>query len=194
MQRIGIFGGSFNPIHEGHLAVAQSIIAAHQVDEVWLMISPQNPLKQASELAPEALRFAMAQRAVQNIPHLRVSDFEWQLPRPSFTWRTMEALRSSYPELAFSLIIGADNWHNFSRWAKHEQLLQEYPLWVYPREGYPIDATSLPNGVQLIDAPLFPYSSTDIRERLQQGRCTRGMLPEEITELAKTVYAVPPQS
>lgn len=101
MRRIGIFGGSFNPIHVGHLAVAQKVIDQGLVDEVWLMVSPQNPLKQtASDLAPEQDRLALTRAAVEDFPHIVAADFEMQLPRPSYTWRTMEALRQHYPEHA----------------------------------------------------------------------------------------------
>ena len=99
MRRIGIFGGSFNPIHLGHLAVAQRVVDQGLVDEVWLMVSPQNPLKQAAtDLAPEQDRLALARQAVEDFPHIVAADFEMQLPRPSYTWRTMEALRHHYPE------------------------------------------------------------------------------------------------
>lgn len=193
MRRIGIFGGSFNPIHVGHLAVAQKVIDQGLVDEVWLMVSPQNPLKQtASDLAPEQDRLVLTRAAVEDFPHIVAADFEMQLPRPSYTWRTMEALRQHYPEHAFSLIIGADNWVNFSRWAHHDDLLAEYPLLVYPREGYPISPETLPTTVQLIDAPLFPFSSTNIRARLSTGEDVEEMLPHCIIEAAQHIYAAIP--
>ena len=193
MQRIGIFGGSFNPIHVGHLAVAQKVIDQGLVDEVWLMVSPQNPLKQtASDLAPEQDRLALTRAAVEDFPHIVAADFEMQLPRPSYTWRTMEALRQHYPEHAFSLIIGADNWVNFSRWAHHDDLLAEYPLLFDPREVYPISPETLPTTVQLIDAPLFPFSSTNIRARLSTGEDVEEMLPHCITEAAQHIYAAIP--
>lgn len=190
MRRIGIFGGSFNPIHLGHLAVAQRVIDQGLVDEVWLMVSPQNPLKQAAtDLAPEQERLALARQAVEDFPKIIASDFEMQLPRPSYTWRTMQALRQQYPEYAFSLIIGADNWVNFSRWAHHDDLLAEYPLLVYPREGNPIFPETLPPTVHIIDAPLFLFSSTNIRARLAAGEDVKEMIPACIIDAAQRIYA-----
>jgi nicotinate-nucleotide adenylyltransferase len=192
MQRIGIFGGSFNPIHLGHLAVARKVIEQGLVDEVWLMVSPQNPLKQAAtDLIPEQDRLALARQAVEDCPRILASDFEMQLPLPSYTWRTMEALRERYPNYAFSLIIGADNWVNFSRWAHHEALLAEYPLLVYPREGYPIASETLPSSVHIIDAPLFPFSSTSIRNLLADGKDVEKMIPACIIDAAQRLYAAP---
>lgn len=189
MRRIGVFGGSFNPIHLGHLAVAQAVIHQNLVDEVWLMVSPQNPLKQAAtDLAPEQDRLALARLAVKDCSNVFVSDFEMLLPRPSYTWRTMEALQEKYLEQRFSLIIGADNWLNFNRWAQHEALLAAYPLLVYPREGYPISADTLPPSVHLIDAPLFPFSSTTIRESIKNGASVEQQIPTSILTAAKTLY------
>lgn len=190
MRRIGIFGGSFNPIHLGHIAVAQQVLKEGWVDEVWLMVSPQNPLKQAAtDLAPETVRLAMAQTAVRDFEGIRVSDFEMSLPRPSYTWRTLEALCEAHPDCTFSLIIGADNWVNFSKWAHHEELLARYPLLVYPREGYPIDEKVLPASVHVVHAPLFPQSSTSIRERIQRGDSVDQLIPSCIVERAVQVYA-----
>ena len=189
MHRIGVFGGSFNPIHLGHLAVAQAVIHQNLVDEVWLMVSPQNPLKQAAtDLAAEQDRLALARLAVKNCNNVFVSDFEMQLPRPSYTWRTMEALQEKYIEQRFSLIIGADNWLNFNRWAHHEALLAAYPLLVYPREGYPISADTLPPSVHLIDAPLFPFSSTSIRESIKNGASVEQQIPTSILTAAEKLY------
>lgn len=189
MHRIGVFGGSFNPIHLGHLAVAQAVIHQNLVDEVWLMVSPQNPLKQAAtDLAAEQDRLALARLAVKDCSNVFVSDFEMQLPRPSYTWHTMEALQKKYPEQRFSLIIGADNWLNFNRWAQYEELLAAYPLLVYPREGYPISADTLPPSVHLIDAPLFPFSSTSIRESIRNGTSVEQQIPTSILAAAKTLY------
>jgi len=189
MRRIGVFGGSFNPIHLGHLAVAQAVIHQNLVDEVWLMVSPQNPLKQtATDLAAEQDRLTLARLAVKDCSNGFVSDFEMQLPRPSYTWRTMEALQKQYPQQQFSLIIGADNWLNFNRWAQYEELLAAYPLLVYPRKGYPISADTLPPSVHLIDAPLFPFSSTSIRKSIKNGASVEQQIPTSILTAAEKLY------
>lgn len=190
MRRIGIFGGSFNPIHLGHLAVAQKVIADDWVDEVWLMVSPQNPLKQsATDLATETARLALAREAVRDYSHILVSDFELHLPKPSYTWRTMKALRERHSDCTFSLIIGADNWENFSRWARHEDLLEKHTLLVYPREDYVIDQSTLPPTVHLVDAPLFPQHSTNIRQRIKEGLTVEHLLPPSIIASATKLYS-----
>ena len=116
MQRTGIFGGSFNPIHNGHIALAQQLRKEASLDEVWLMVSPQNPLKQESDLLADHLRFMMAQKAVEDVEGIVASDFEFHLPKPSYTWHTLLALSQHYPDREFVLMIGGDNWAHFTRW------------------------------------------------------------------------------
>lgn len=185
MARIGIFGGSFNPVHNGHIGLAQAIVAQGLVDEIWLMVSPRNPLKPADGLLDEALRLKLAEAAVRDCPGLCASDFEFSLPRPSYTWNTLSALQRQRPADRFSLIIGADNWHLFHRWAHHEDILQHYNIIMYPRPGFPVNNESLPQGVRMVDAPLFPWSSTEIREALRAGREVAGMLPPAVEEMLK---------
>ena len=134
-RRIGIFGGSFNPVHLGHTALAAYICEQGLVDEVWMMVSPQNPLKQNLELLDEQHRLAMLRLAVAPYPTLQACDFEFHLPRPSYTYHTLQALREAYPEHTFSLIIGEDNWQNFHRWYRGEDILSETPIIVYPRNS-----------------------------------------------------------
>ena len=133
MKRIGIFGGSFNPIHLGHTALAAYICEQELVDEVWLMVSPQNPLKQNRALLNEAERLAMARLATAPYPMLRACDFEFTLPRPSYTYHTLQALCKAYPDCEFSLIIGEDNWQCFDHWYRGEDIARETPIIVYPR-------------------------------------------------------------
>ena len=114
MKRIGLFGGSFNPVHLGHTALAAYVCEQGHVDEVWMMVSPQNPLKQNLELLDEQHRLAMMQLAVAPYPALKACDFEFHLPRPSYTYHTLQALRTAYPDNTFSLIIGEDNWQNYT--------------------------------------------------------------------------------
>lgn len=185
MIRTGIFGGSFNPIHHGHIGLAQHILAQQLVDEVWLMVSPQNPLKQQTDLINEDIRLTMAQKAVEHIHGIEACDFEFRLPRPSYTWNTLQKLEEQYPQRKFSLIIGADNWLVFHRWAHHEDLLQRYPILIYPREGSNVDRTALPNNAMLLDTPLFPYSSTEIRERLAAGEFPADLIPDTVAEILR---------
>lgn len=183
-MRTAIFGGSFNPIHRGHIALADFVVQGGWTDEVWLLVSPQNPLKAAAGLLPEQLRLALAQQATENYDRIKVSDFEFHLPRPSFTYKTLAALRESYPDRSFQILIGADNWSCFNRWAHHEELLRDYELLVYPRQGYDIHTASLPSNVRFVPAPLFPFSSTQLREMLLRGEDLSGILPQEINKTA----------
>ena len=183
-MRTAIFGGSFNPIHRGHIALADFVVQGGWTDEVWLLVSPQNPLKAAAGLLPEQLRLALAQQATENYDRIKVSDFEFNLPRPSFTYKTLAALRESHPDRSFQILIGADNWSCFNRWARHEELLRDYELLVYPREGYDIHTASLPPNVRFVPAPLFPFSSTQLREMLLRGEDLSDILPQEINKTA----------
>lgn len=135
-MRIGLFGGSFNPIHNGHVALGREMLSAVALDEVWYMVSPQNPLKKtAGDLAPEEIRFVLTQKALEDEPRLKASDYEFNLPRPSYTWNTLQHLTQDYPDDEFVLIIGGDNWECFDRWAHYEDILREYEIAVYPRRG-----------------------------------------------------------
>lgn len=194
MLRTGIFGGTFNPIHLGHTALAASVCEQGLVDEVWLMVSPQNPWKQNLELLDEDMRLAMTRLAVASYPMLHACDFEFHLPRPSYTYHTLQALRKAYPDREFSLIIGEDNWEGFHRWFRHEDILRETPIIVYPRgEGSQIanhnqelplalSDGELRCGIQVIDSPLLPCSSTEIRALLAEGKDTSHMLHPAVAQ------------
>ena len=185
MKDVGIFGGSFNPIHYGHLRLAEYFVNSGRVDEVWLLVSPQNPLKERGMLLDASFRLELARAAVSGHAGIEASDFEFSLPLPSYTWRTLRALTEAYADCRFSLIIGADNWARFDRWARHDEILARYPLLIYPREGYPIDATTLPQGVSLAQAPLFPYSSTAVREQIRRGAPLTDMIPTCVVSLLR---------
>jgi len=164
-MRIAIYGGTFNPIHIGHTSLAQSLVEKQIVDEVWLMVSPQNPHKEA-DAAPYEDRLAMAQLATQGMEGIRVSDFERNLPIPSYTYTTLTLLSEQYPQHQFYLVIGADNWANFPRWYHATDILCTYPILIYPRPNHPVDLTTAPKGssVTIIETPLYDISSTDIRQ------------------------------
>lgn len=170
-MNIGIFGGSFNPIHLGHTALAQYICNLGLVDEVWLMVSPQNPLKVDCELLDENIRLELARLAVEDFPFIQACDFEFHLPRPSYTYITLNELAKAYPEHTFSLIIGGDNWDLFPRWRNSEQILANHRVIVYPRSdaSVPENAALYPNCHFLTTAPLLPISSTAVREAIRRG-------------------------
>ena len=191
MKRIGIFGGSFNPIHLGHTALAAYICEQGLVDEVWLMVSPHNPLKENSTLIDEQERLTMARLAVAPYPTLRACGFEFTLPRPSYTYHTLQALRKAYPDYEFSLIIGEDNWQCFDRWYRGEDIARETPIIVYPRGveglGLSVESKSQLSIVNcqlsiLKSPPLLPYSSTEVRHHIAAGQETSHMLHPDVAQ------------
>ena len=161
-----IYGGSFNPIHTGHIALGQWLVRHDFVDELWFLVSPQNPLKPASGLLDDEARLRLTRLAIGRKRRLKVSDFEFHLPRPSYMVHTLEALRTAYPDRDFVLVIGADNWHRFPQWYKSDEILRHHRLLIYPRSGFPIDEAALPTGVTLVHTPLYDLSSTQIREAI----------------------------
>ncbi len=171
MIETGIFGGSFNPIHKGHVQLAEYLCREKGLEEVWFLISPRNPFKQSSpDLLNEEARLHLTRLAIRNHPRLQASDFEFALPRPSYTVDTLRALRTTYPDRSFTLIIGADNWLAFDRWKSPEEILRHHRILVYPRPGFPIPATDrLPSGVEVANAPLSSLSSTEIRQSIARN-------------------------
>jgi nicotinate-nucleotide adenylyltransferase len=178
--RTGIFGGSFNPVHIGHLALANYLCEYGEVDEVWFLVSPQNPFKQQSELLDDHTRLELVQRAVAGYSRFRASDFEFSLPRPSYTIHTLQALSAAYPEREFYLIIGADNWLSFNRWKDYDKIIEEYPIYIYPRRSYDIDERSLPANVKLCHAPIIEISSTQIRQGISEGKNMNYFIPRPV--------------
>lgn len=171
-MRIGIYGGSFNPIHKGHTELAASIVQQGLVDELWLLVSPLNPLKQGetSDIAEYEHRLSMARLATEDIEGVKVSDFEKNLPLPSYTITTLGELHKAYPEHDFVLVIGADNWERFPRWYHAQEIIDTYSILIYRRPGCEMDETLLPPSVQVVDTPLYDISSTEIRESVKKGR------------------------
>lgn len=180
MADIGIFGGSFNPIHKGHVSLARQLLRKVALDEVWLLVSPQNPLKPQSSLLDDGMRLEMARLALAEEPDIKASDYEFHLPRPSYTWNTLQHLSQDYPQHRFTLIIGADNWHVFSQWRNSSDIIANYPIVIYPRDGYPVDAASLPLSVRLVNTRLYNMSSTLVRQLIAEGRGVRRYLHPEV--------------
>ena len=176
---IAIFGGSFNPIHNGHIALAQAVLRQCGVDEVWLMVSPQNPLKQGdSDLLDDQLRLEMARKALEGVDGVKACDYEFHLPKPSFTWNTLQHLSKDYPDYTFILLIGGDNWAHFQRWRYWKDILWHHNVVVYPRDQYP----------GTIDVPLLPVSSTEIRRKVRAGESIQGLVPDSIVPLVEKYY------
>ncbi len=175
-----LFFGSFNPIHVGHLIIANTMLQQGGVDEVWLVVSPQNPLKERATLLADHHRLQMVQRAVDDNYRLRVCDIEMHLPIPSYTVVTLAALQDKYPDREFCLVMGSDNLATFDRWRNYQYILDNYHLLVYPRPGSEhCKFASHPN-VTLVDVPMIDISSSYIRQQIAAGRDVRYLLTEPV--------------
>ena len=182
-MRIGLFGGSFNPIHNAHIALARTICEEARLDEVWFMVSPQNPLKQAQDLLDENERYEMVKLALESQAKvLKASNYEFHLERPSYTWKTLRALKKDFPQHEFSLIIGGDNWKAFPRWAHNEEILANHHIYIYPREDSEIDEATLPKNVHLIHTPKINITSTMLREMVRNGKDISAFVPEKVAK------------
>ncbi len=199
---IGLFGGSFNPIHNGHIRLAKALLEEAGLDEVWFMVSPQNPFKQNQQLLDDNKRFQLVLIALKDEPNLKACAFEFNLPKPSYTWNTLQALEKTYPDNRFTILIGGDNWAAFDKWFRYEDILQRYPIVVYPRENPefirqgssassqvssfkypPTSSTQHPAPIpriRIANTPFINISSTQIRQRIQEGKSVRGLVPTDV--------------
>jgi len=176
-RRVGLLFGSFNPIHIGHLILAEHFATRTDLAEVWLVVSPQNPFKVGAELLPEAQRLQFVAQAIAGNSRLRAEDIEFELPRPSYTIATLDALRSRHPGTDFVLLMGGDNLPGLPRWQQAERILREVDIYVYPRPGNPLPDLALFPRVQVMQAPLLDISATYVRESLRTGRSIRYLVP-----------------
>ncbi|MDO4511518.1 MAG: nicotinate (nicotinamide) nucleotide adenylyltransferase [Bacteroidales bacterium] len=180
-MKIGIFGGSFNPVHVGHAIIANYVIQHCGLDRLWLMVSPLSPFKVARGEHYDVERLRMVEMVSNKLEHVETSGFEFTLPRPSYTADTLNALKAKFPEHEFFLIIGADNWVAFDRWDRHEEILAHHKIMIYPRSGYEIVIPDhLADTVQVINAPLVEVSSTEIREGLARMNNMSFYLPDDV--------------
>lgn len=180
MRRTALFFGSFNPIHVGHLIIANTMQQHEGIDEVWLVVSPQNPLKERAGLLADHHRLQMVQRALDDNYNLKVCDIEMHLPIPSYTVVTLAALGEKYPDREFCLIMGSDNLDNLHRWRNYEYILQNYHIYVYPRPGS--EQCQLRNhaNVTMVDVPMMDISSSYIRQQIKAGHDVRYLLTEPV--------------
>lgn len=178
--KTGIYGGSFNPIHNGHIALARHLLQEAELDEIWFVVSPQNPFKVQQQLLADDKRLLLVRKALAPYPQLVASDFEFSLPRPSYMWHTLQSMSAQWPDRELHLIIGADNWLCFDRWYHADDIRSTYPIIIYPRQGYDIEPSALPQGVRLVNTPLYNVSSTEIRADVAAGRDISSKVPSTI--------------
>lgn len=181
-QNIGLYFGSFNPIHNGHLAIANYLLETTEMDEVWFVVSPQSPFKQEESLLDDEQRFAMVLLAIENSKRMRACDIEFSMPKPSYTINTLEALHKKYPNSNFALIMGADNLGTFHKWKNFEEIINHHRIYVYPRSHADKGSAGKHPSVIMIDAPLLDISSTTIREYIRSGKDAGPFLPEKVLE------------
>ena len=184
MKKTGIYSGSFNPIHFGHIRLANYLIKSKLVDDVLIIPSPQNPLKKQEDLADDNLRLQMAEIAFEKYPKINVSDVEFHLPKPSYTVDTLNFLQKKYPQNHFFLLIGADNADVFDKWKNYSEILEKFNVLCYPRENFPKKSEKFPQ-IQFINAPLINISSTEIRNRLKNNISCYKLLPKNVLEFIK---------
>ena len=181
-KQVGLFFGSFNPIHIGHLIIANHLVEHSAMDELWLVVTPQNPFKEKQSLLDNYLRLEMVNLAIEEYPKLRASNIEFQLPQPNYTVNTLAYLEEKFPNVSFALIMGEDNLKSLHKWKNYEYILEHYPIYVYPRisEGEMPDNLVQHPHIKRVTAPIIELSSTFIREEIKARRNVRALLPEKV--------------
>jgi nicotinate-nucleotide adenylyltransferase len=180
-MNIGLYFGSFNPIHHGHLIIANHIVQETDLDQVWFVISPQNPFKQNHTLLNEYHRLHLVNLAIEGEKALKATDIEFGLPKPSYTINTLQYLEEKYPQHRFGIIMGSDSFQNIDKWRNADVLMKRYSIYVYVRPGFDVRQDLPANKIEL-NAPLLQISATHIREMLKQGRSIRYLVPDRVME------------
>lgn len=180
-MNIGLYFGSFNPIHTGHLIIASHVVNQTDIQQVWLVVSPQNPFKPAAGLLNEYDRLHLVNLAIDDETSIRSSDVEFKLPRPSYTIDTLTYLKEKYPQHKFSIIMGSDGFQNLPKWKNADLLVKEYPFIIYKRPGFEVTDTWNAD-VQVLDAPMLDISATFIRNNLKEGKSIRYLVPDKVRE------------
>ncbi|MES2591386.1 MAG: nicotinate (nicotinamide) nucleotide adenylyltransferase [Bacteroidota bacterium] len=179
-MKIGLFFGSFNPIHVGHMVLANYMLEFTDLEGIWFVVSPHNPLKKKNSLLDEKQRLHMVNLAIGDNPKLRSSNIEFSLPQPSYTIITLTYLKEKYPQHEFALIMGADNLESFHKWKNYEEILKHYQLYVYPRPDNKGSSLESHPQVKLVNAPLMELSSTSIRKAILEKKDVRYYMPEAV--------------
>jgi len=180
-MKIGLYFGSFNPVHIGHLIIANHVINNTDLQQVWLVVSPHNPLKQSATLLNEYHRLHLVQSSIEGESRLKASNIEFHLPKPSYTVDTLAYLKEKYPQHVFAVIMGSDSFCNLTRWKNYEIIIKNHPLYIYERQGFKIN-NEINADIKVLEAPLLQISSTRIRELVKQGKSIRYMVPDIVKE------------
>ncbi len=180
-MKVGLYFGSFNPIHTGHLIVASYVANHTDCQQVWFVVSPQNPLKPSSVLLNEYHRLHLVRLAVEDDLRLKASDVEFKLPRPSYTIDTLTYLREKYPTHEFSIVMGSDSFQNLPRWKNFDKLVRDYSFIIYQRPGFPVTDDHGAN-IAIMNAPLLQLSATEIRDNIRSGKSIRYLVPDAVRE------------
>jgi nicotinate-nucleotide adenylyltransferase len=181
-MKVGLFFGSFNPVHTGHLIIANFFAENTDMQQVWFIVSPQNPFKQKNSLLDEKYRFYMVNIAVEDNPKLKASNIEFHLPQPGYTSDTLTYLKEKYPNHEFSLLMGSDNLGSFHKWKNYEDILKHHSVYVYKRSGSEKISTHLSGDIKFFDVPLLDISSTYIRQTIKEKKSVRYLVPEVVWE------------
>ncbi len=182
MKKVGLYFGTFNPIHVGHLIIANYIAEFSELQEIWMVVTPHNPHKKKSSLLADHHRYQMVYEATKDYPKLKPSNIEFKLPQPNYTVKTLAHLQEQYPDIDFSLIMGEDNLKTLHKWKNYEVILENYTIYVYPRKSKGEVQSKFINHpkIHTIDAPVMELSSTFIRKAIPKGKNIRPMLPEAV--------------
>ncbi|HYC39675.1 MAG TPA: nicotinate (nicotinamide) nucleotide adenylyltransferase [Chitinophagaceae bacterium] len=180
-MRIGLYFGSFNPVHSGHLIIANHILNETRLERIWFVVSPQNPFKSDAQLLNEYHRLHLVRVATEDDPRIRASDIEFSLPKPSYTVDTLTYLGEKHPEHEFSIIMGSDSFQNLAKWKNYEVIVHNYRIYVYKRAGFEI-GNSLNADLEIVDAPLLQISATLIRKWIREKKSIRYMVPDKVLD------------
>jgi len=181
-MKIGLFFGSFNPVHIGHMIIANHMVEYTDLSQVWMVVSPHNPLKEKTSLARDSDRLHLVRLAIGDNPKIRVSNVEFSLPVPSYTIDTLTYLREKYPKKQFSLIMGGDNLESIEKWKNYELLLSDYDIYIYQRPGFENKKYADNPRITIVDAPMLDISATFIRNAIKSGKSVRYLVPDEVFE------------
>lgn len=187
-MKIGLFFGSFNPVHHGHLIIAQHLLSETELEQIWMVVSPQNPFKPSQQLLNEYQRLHLVRLATEKTPDIKAVDIEFRLPKPSYTIDTLTYLHEKYPQHEFCIIMGSDSIQNLPKWKNAEIIMNHYTIYAYERPGYDISGTAVKKLIP-VEAPLLMISSSYIRSLIHRGKPFRFLMPEEVRiEIERSGY------